>query len=77
MALEKDALVCNIGIFGRGTLGGGLGGWRRNLFQWEEELLVHMSDILQGVRLVTNGFDSWAWKRDFLVYIQLNLHIIY
>jgi hypothetical protein len=35
--------------------------WRRNLFQWEEERVVSLVDLLANVRLSLD-MDSWRWS---------------
>jgi hypothetical protein len=35
--------------------------WRRNLFQWEEDIVLLLEDLLVNV-LLTNEVDNWVWK---------------
>jgi hypothetical protein len=35
--------------------------WRRNLFQWEEDTVLLLEDLLVNV-LLTNEVDNWVWK---------------
>jgi hypothetical protein len=35
--------------------------WRRNLFQWEEERVNVLEDLL-GIVVLTNDIDVWKWK---------------
>jgi len=37
--------------------------WRRNLFVWEEELLVRLREDLEGMSWSLNE-DKWRWKRE-------------
>jgi hypothetical protein len=37
--------------------------WRRELFEWEKELLSSLLVRLEGV-VRGNGVDSWVWKPD-------------
>jgi hypothetical protein len=35
--------------------------WRHNLFQWEEERVNVLEDLL-GIVVLTNDIDVWKWK---------------
>jgi hypothetical protein len=37
--------------------------WRRNLFQWEEDLVAHLKDLL-GTAVLTLEDDRWCWLPD-------------
>ena len=38
-------------------------GWRRDLFEWEKDLLTSLLTRLDGVAMGV-GMDSWVWKPD-------------
>ncbi|PNX92838.1 hypothetical protein L195_g015981 [Trifolium pratense] len=50
--------------------------WRRELFQWEEDLVVRLREMLEPVVFAMEE-DCWSWKPDpeglFLVKYSYNL----
>ncbi|GAU19761.1 hypothetical protein TSUD_78870 [Trifolium subterraneum] len=63
LALNQSISVADMCLFGWENGGAGWQ-WRRQLWVWEEELLVECTGLLHDIVLHTNISDSWIWRHD-------------
>jgi hypothetical protein len=47
----------------KGEIGIGIFSWRRDLFQWEEDCVAQLRELLEPLTLSTK-VDSWCWIPD-------------
>lgn len=61
VAANKEATVADMGDQENGSWVW-RGCWRRDLFQWEEQLLQELWNMVQQVQVKDSGADRWFWR---------------
>ncbi|KAK7247156.1 hypothetical protein RIF29_42033 [Crotalaria pallida] len=60
LSQNKHSLVKDCGSWNQNVWSWNLG-WRRQLFAWEEELVLHLNQIIQAKACSISIDDGWKW----------------